>query len=171
VFTSHGANIIWIGFHGGDYEEFRFGGTYRLHLQGRKSVSEKPAWVGGCRHYVRFEVFTEVTTKNSVFWDVAPCSSCMNRCFGGTYRLHLQGRKSMSEKPAWAGGCRHYVRFEVFTEVTMKNSVFWDVEPCSSCVKRRFGGTSVHTRTTRRHNPEKAFFLIWILLTNSKEML
>jgi hypothetical protein len=28
--------------------------------------------------------------KNAVFWDVAPCSSCVNRRFGGTYRLHLQ---------------------------------------------------------------------------------
>jgi hypothetical protein len=28
--------------------------------------------------------------KNSVFWDMAPCRSCVNRRFGGTYRLHLQ---------------------------------------------------------------------------------
>jgi hypothetical protein len=26
-----------------------------------------------------------------------------------------------------------YVRFEVFTAVTMKNGVFWDVTPCDSC--------------------------------------
>jgi hypothetical protein len=31
--------------------------------------------------------------KNAVFWDVVPCRSCVNRRFGGTYRLHLQGRK------------------------------------------------------------------------------
>jgi hypothetical protein len=31
--------------------------------------------------------------KNAVFWDVAPCISCVKRRFGGTYRLHLQGRK------------------------------------------------------------------------------
>jgi hypothetical protein len=31
--------------------------------------------------------------KNAVFWDVAPCTSCVNRRVGGTYRLHLQGRK------------------------------------------------------------------------------
>jgi hypothetical protein len=47
--------------------------------------------------YVRFEVFTALTMKNAVFWDVAPYSSCVNRCFGGTYHLHLQG------------GCRRYV--------------------------------------------------------------
>jgi hypothetical protein len=31
--------------------------------------------------------------KNAIFWDVAPCRSCVNRRFRGTYRLHLQGRK------------------------------------------------------------------------------
>jgi hypothetical protein len=32
--------------------------------------------------------------KNVVFWDVAPCRSCeLNRRFGGTCCLHLQGRK------------------------------------------------------------------------------
>jgi hypothetical protein len=33
------------------------------------------------------------------------------------------------------------VSFEVFTVVTMKNGVFWDVMPCGSCKNRRFGGT------------------------------
>jgi hypothetical protein len=30
------------------------------------------------------------------------------------------------------------VRFEVFTAVTMKNGVFWDVTPCGSCKNWRF---------------------------------
>jgi hypothetical protein len=34
-----------------------------------------------------------MTMKNAVFWDVVPWRSCMNRRFGGTYSLHLQGRK------------------------------------------------------------------------------
>jgi hypothetical protein len=34
-----------------------------------------------------------------------------------------------------------FVRFEVFTAVTMKNCVFWVVTPCGSCKNRRFGGT------------------------------
>jgi hypothetical protein len=34
-----------------------------------------------------------------------------------------------------------YVRFEVFTAVTMKMAVVWDVTPCGSCKNRRFGGT------------------------------
>jgi hypothetical protein len=32
-----------------------------------------------------------VTMKNAVFWEVASCRYCVNRCFGRTYRLHLQG--------------------------------------------------------------------------------
>jgi hypothetical protein len=34
-----------------------------------------------------------ISSKSAVFWDMAPCSPYMNH-FGGTYRLHLQGRKS-----------------------------------------------------------------------------
>jgi hypothetical protein len=33
-----------------------------------------------------------------------------------------------------------FVRFEVFTAVTMKNGVFWDVMPYGSCKNRRFEG-------------------------------
>jgi hypothetical protein len=40
--------------------------------------------------FIRFEVFTEVIMKNAVFLDVAPCRSCVNRRFRGTYVLHLQ---------------------------------------------------------------------------------
>jgi hypothetical protein len=35
----------------------------------------------------------------------------------------------------------YFVRFEVFTAVTMKNGVFWVVAPCGSCKNRRFGVT------------------------------
>jgi hypothetical protein len=41
-------------------------------------------------YHVRFEVFTAVTVKNVVFWDVALCGSCKNRRFGGKYCLHCQ---------------------------------------------------------------------------------
>jgi hypothetical protein len=42
---------------------------------------------------VRFEVFTAVTMKNGVFWDVTPRGFCENRRFGGTYCLHPEGEK------------------------------------------------------------------------------
>jgi hypothetical protein len=35
--------------------------------------------------------------KNAVFWDVAPCRSCVNQCFRGTYCLHLLPTLKMKE--------------------------------------------------------------------------
>jgi hypothetical protein len=55
-------------------------------------VIEAPATMNSVS-CVRSEVFTAVTMKNTVFWDVAPCRSCENRRFGGTHRHNLQGRK------------------------------------------------------------------------------
>jgi hypothetical protein len=47
-----------------------------------KSESKRPP--GRPRHKcVRVEVLTAVTMKNGVFWDVTPCGSCKNLCFGG----------------------------------------------------------------------------------------
>ena len=47
--------------------------------------------------HVRFEVFTAVTMKKAVFWDVAPCRCGVIRRFGGTYRLLLLGRRETSK--------------------------------------------------------------------------
>jgi hypothetical protein len=41
-------------------------------------------------------------------------------------------------------------RVEVFTAVTMKNVVFWDVTPCFSRKNRRFGGTLLSLATDAR---------------------
>jgi hypothetical protein len=51
---------------------------------------------------IGFEVFTAVVMKNTIFRDITSCSPLnVNRRFGGTYRLHLQGRQNkFSKKPA-----------------------------------------------------------------------
>jgi hypothetical protein len=33
------------------------------------------------------ELVSDYTLKNAVVWDVTPCVSCKNRCFGGTLVL------------------------------------------------------------------------------------
>jgi hypothetical protein len=36
----------------------------------------------------------KLEVKSTVFWDIKPCGPLkVNRCFGGTYRLHFQGRR------------------------------------------------------------------------------
>jgi hypothetical protein len=48
---------------------------------------------------VGFEAFTAVVMKSIIFWDMTPCSPLsFNRRFGGTYRLHLQGRRNKFSK-------------------------------------------------------------------------
>jgi hypothetical protein len=34
----------------------------------------------------------------AIFWDIAPCGPYVKRIFGGTYQLHLQGRKSAEQR-------------------------------------------------------------------------
>jgi hypothetical protein len=48
-----------------------------------------------------------------------------------------QGREADHSRPARAEAKKMwiYVRFEVFTAVTMKNAVFWNVAPCRYFVK------------------------------------
>jgi hypothetical protein len=66
------------GFYGGDYEECRLLDIKTQLVPHKKNITsmlQSPAGLG----YVRFEVFTAVTTKNAVSWDVTPCGSCKNR--------------------------------------------------------------------------------------------
>jgi hypothetical protein len=70
--------------------------------------------------------------KSIFFWDMTPCSALSGtRSFGGTYRLHLQGRRIVQHLLA-----------RCFAEL------FYDPEDG--------GDTSGTTqRTTRRHIPEE----------------
>jgi hypothetical protein len=49
--------------------------------------------------WCRFEILTAVVTKNSLFWDITPCSPLkLKQYFGEIYHIHLQGRRIISEK-------------------------------------------------------------------------
>jgi hypothetical protein len=69
------------------------------------------------------------------------------------FRLDGQSSRTCKREPDWAVELNKWlrllktvskkwyvVRFDVFTAVTMRNGVFWDVTPCGSCTNRRFGG-------------------------------
>jgi hypothetical protein len=70
-------------------------------------------------NFVRFEVFTAMTMKNDVFWDVAPYIYFVNRRFGGTYRLHLQGIRNprvMNQREQVAVSCRSWISYTLKIE-------------------------------------------------------
>jgi hypothetical protein len=101
---------------------------------------------------VGFEVFTAVVMKSIIFWVVTPCSLLRcNRRSGGTYRLHLQGRRKFQQVPAskqvasLVQGACHLLTgwFLLKFSSTLKMEAI-----CSS-------ETSVTSQqTTRRHIPE-----------------
>jgi hypothetical protein len=102
--------------------------------------------------FVRSEVFSAVTTKTTVFWDVAPCRYCINRRFGGTYCLYLQGRRkkekirdrgtSVSRCLQTAATCSRWFLDRGFSFSTLKMEAICSFE------------TSVYTISTWRHIPE-----------------
>jgi hypothetical protein len=130
---------------------WRFGGTYHLHLQVwrvRKTRNQHKldrlkdldrmflrnvCWIlptTGC--YFLTDRTLEYL-KNVIFWDVALCRSCVTRRFGGTYRLHLQGRKIH----------KRGTRVSTLADFcTLKIEAILSAE------------TSVHTRSTQRYIPE-----------------
>jgi hypothetical protein len=57
--------------------------------------------------YVGFEVLTAVVMKNTIFWDITPCSPLkVNRRFGGT--LPSSGSKNKpSKRPVLPATCFH----------------------------------------------------------------
>jgi hypothetical protein len=63
--------------------------------------------------YVRCEVLKAVTVKNGVFWDVRPCGSYKNQCFGGTCRLHHRGDNNWEASSNVSSNYCVLVRFEV----------------------------------------------------------
>jgi hypothetical protein len=82
---------------------------------------------------IGFEVLTEVVMKSTIFWDITPCSPLsVNRRFGETYRLHLQGRKNkLSKKSAWKLATCFHAGFLL--------SLFFDPEDGGHMFLRNFG--------------------------------
>jgi hypothetical protein len=66
-------------------------------------------------------------------------------CLGGTEENHEKTARihgiSAGTRTVNLPNTIQCVIFEVFTAVTMKNGVFWDVMQCGSCRNRRFRGT------------------------------
>jgi hypothetical protein len=67
-------------------------------------------------------LYKSFTLKNAVFWDMAPCRYCINRCFGGTYSLHLHDRKK--RKNPRARNQREQVAADLHDVISQKATFF-----------------------------------------------
>jgi hypothetical protein len=76
--------------------------------------------------------------KNVVFWDVTPCGGCLNRRFGGAWRLHHQGDKNREAKK----------------NVSPANVLSSSILVTLMMEAQNSSETSVLTRTTRRNITE-----------------
>jgi hypothetical protein len=93
--------------------------------------------------HVGFEVLTAVVIKSTIFWDITLCIPLkVNRRFGATYRLHVQGQRI-------SRAARH------------QRESRWQAEPClafTSTLNMEVicsSETSVDfQQTTRRYIPE-----------------
>jgi hypothetical protein len=84
-----------------------------------------------------------MTMKSAVFWDVAPCRSCvLQERIASIFRVE----KSASEEPAWADGCR--LKQLAHADSTLADFSTLKIEVIYS------SETSVHIRSTLRHIPE-----------------
>jgi hypothetical protein len=98
---------------------------------------------------VGFQVLTAVVMKCTVFWNITSCSPLsVNRRFGGTYRLHLQGQKNkLSKKPACKQVASRIIRqLEIRVYIDQQPTFFGDnllcfLSPIGSLVEpMRVGG-------------------------------
>jgi hypothetical protein len=85
-------------------------------------------------HIAGPDVLTAVIMNAAIFWDITPCSPYMNRRFGGTFNLYLQGRKSVGKESSAKkiAGLISTLKIEVI----------------------RSSETSLHIRITLRYIPE-----------------
>jgi hypothetical protein len=66
-----------------------------------------------------------ISTYKIVTFTAPKCVFCVQCIF--VPMMHQADVLNVQEDPNGS------VRFEVFTAVTMKNGVFWDITPCGSC--------------------------------------
>jgi hypothetical protein len=102
-------------------------------------------------YYVRFEVSTAVTMKNTISYYETPCGHCKNRCLGGHYRLHHQGGKNQRARnnvasislifPVWW-------RYSSSGESSNEDSPIYTV---TYAVVRRYSSSSLSTMRSEGH--------------------
>jgi hypothetical protein len=84
-----------VSFQEGEPEKY----VYALTFNPFKTPENRRVFFKKIFSNVGFQVLTALVVKSTIFWDTTPYSPfSVNRRFGGTYRLHLQGRRNKFSK-------------------------------------------------------------------------
>jgi hypothetical protein len=106
-------------------------------------------------YFVRFEVFTAVTMKNAVFWDVTPCCSSLNYWTAWSHLLTLVPRSRIFLPWRWRGYVPPKRRFrQELHGVTSQKTAFFEMYFVIIILE-------MTSRTLLRNKPINSF---WILL-------
>jgi hypothetical protein len=115
------------------------------------------------KSYVRFEVFTAVTVKNVIFWDIMSCGSYKNQHFGGMFHLHDQDGGDMFLQSVTSYKCR--MASHPRREHSSYKILFIQVNFMCACTDSRYrtlgnvairsSETLILTRATWHHIPEE----------------
>jgi hypothetical protein len=100
---------------------------------------------------------TNPNPRNSVFWDVAPCRSCVNRRFGGTYRLHLACSHLLTLVPL----SRIYLPWRWRRYVPPKHRLTQDLHGATSQKMAFFIVTAVRNLNSYKSHPTEPIYSIY----------
>jgi hypothetical protein len=101
------------------------------------------------KHWYSPTVLHSIKTQSTTIWIFADLTNWKRTAYISFLKFHNRNRTyriryNFAHFPRWDWWIIKNVGFEVFTAVTMKNAVIWDVAPCRSCeINWRFGRTSV----------------------------
>jgi hypothetical protein len=148
--------------HGGDYEECRLLWYKKnLFVPHRRRITS-PLQKTARQYYVRFEILTAVTMKNSVFCDEMLYTSCKNRRFGGNFRLHHEAWKDhWARKNVWSNQQLVYTCLLLVNVYVVPSSLILSTLMRGSISSSE---TLVLTRVTNCHIPGDGIFQIVKLL-------
>jgi hypothetical protein len=108
-------------------------------------------------------VLTEYTVKNTIFWDVMPCSLVeVYRHFGRTYCLHLHGKSLPSNQQKLAASLLDLL----FNPEDGGSTFTWNVgkllpDNMASHTKRQYSHTSHHPENLKSSNYFEHMSSIW----------